>query len=117
MSITSPLCNFASKIISNPTDAEDIVQDLFIQFLENNKLESVDYLERYLLRATKFKCLDYLKKEKGKQHVDVLGTDSIIELSIEESEISESDIEPMVALLHFKITTENKRGLFIKSYV
>jgi len=61
----SPLCNYATKIINDDTTSEDIVQHLFIQLWENKKLESADNPERYLLRATKFKCIDYLRSKKN----------------------------------------------------
>lgn len=92
----SPLCNFATKIISDSMAGEDIVQGLFIQLLENNKLQSVEHHERYLLRAVKFKCLDYLKHQKRK--IEVSGHNSELELSTNNSEMSESDIE---ALFHY----------------
>ena len=41
--------------------AEDIVQNLFIQFWHTQKLGEISYIEPYLLRATKFKSIDYLR--------------------------------------------------------
>ena len=41
--------------------AEDIVQNLFIQLWHTQKLEEISYIEPYLLRATKFKSIDYLR--------------------------------------------------------
>ena len=57
----SPLCNYASKIIGDDAMAEDLVQNLFIQLWETDKLLSVKSHEHYLIRATKFKCIDHLR--------------------------------------------------------
>lgn len=45
-------------------DAEDLVQDVFLDCIQNKRLIEVKYPERYLLRAVKFSCYDYLKKRK-----------------------------------------------------
>ncbi|HPR62335.1 MAG TPA: sigma factor, partial [Prolixibacteraceae bacterium] len=58
----SPLCNYASKIIGNSHDAEDMVQTIFIQLYNKNQLANIDNIENYLLRSVKFKCIDFLRK-------------------------------------------------------
>lgn len=60
----SPLCNYAFAIVHNLQDAEDLVQDVFVDCIKNQRLKGVKYVERYLLRAVKFSCFDYLKKQR-----------------------------------------------------
>jgi len=56
----SPLCNYANTILKDYDQSEDIVQDVLFNFwnkrdtleIEDNKIEN------YLIRATKFKCID-----------------------------------------------------------
>jgi len=67
----SPLCNYATKIISDSTIAEDIVQDLFVQLWENEKLEKIENTERFLLRATKYKCIDYLRTKRINSEIPI----------------------------------------------
>ena len=90
----SPLCNYASKIVHDDVIAEDIVQVLFIQLWENKKLENVEKIERFLLKAVKFKSIDYLRTKK-------VTTEVLIE-EIEDNrnigELKEEEIEP---LLHY----------------
>lgn len=92
----SPLCNYATKIVKESTIAEDIVQSLFIQLWETNKLTTIEKPERFLLRSTKFKCIDYLRKHNASSTVLI---DS--ELTNEKAnllDLNEEDIEP---LLHY----------------
>ncbi len=92
----SPLCNYATKIIHDDNKAEDIVQALFIQLWENKKLETVDKLEPFLLRSTKFKCIDFLRSKTRQREVNVQELPEAINDT--DSSIGEEDIEP---LLHF----------------
>jgi RNA polymerase sigma-70 factor (ECF subfamily) len=92
----SPLCNYATKIISDSTIAEDIVQDLFIQLWENEKLDNIENTERFLLRATKYKCIDYLRTKRINIEISLENLPEII--YTEDKDINEEDIEP---LLHY----------------
>ena len=92
----SPLCNYATKIIADSTIAEDIVQDLFIQLWENEKLENIENTERFLLRATKYKCIDYLRTKRINIEISLENLPEII--YTEDKDINEEDIEP---LLHY----------------
>ncbi len=65
----SPLCNYATKILGEYDVAEEIVQELFVQFLETNRLQEVDNVDRFLLRSTKFKCIDHLRKKTKGLHI------------------------------------------------
>jgi RNA polymerase sigma-70 factor (ECF subfamily) len=92
----SPLCNYATKIISDSTIAEDIVQDLFVQLWENEKLENIENTERFLLRATKYKCIDYLRTKRINIEISLENLPEII--YTKDKDINEEDIEP---LLHY----------------
>ena len=92
----SPLCNYATKIIRDDVVSEDVVQQLFIQLWENGKLEVADNPERYLLRATKFKCIDYLRSKKNRSISLPEELPDLIQT--ETPELAEEDIEP---LLHY----------------
>jgi RNA polymerase sigma-70 factor (ECF subfamily) len=63
----SPLCNYAAKILNDDDLAEEVVQDLFVQLLEKGTLDTVEHLDRFLLRSTKFKCIDFLRKHQKAQ--------------------------------------------------
>lgn len=61
----SPLCNYAAKILGDFDQAEEVVQGLFVELLEKGALAGVNNPERFLLRSTKFKCIDYLRKTRS----------------------------------------------------
>jgi RNA polymerase sigma-70 factor (ECF subfamily) len=108
----SPLCNYATKIISDSTIAEDIVQDLFVQLWENEKLESIENTERFLLRATKYKCIDYLRTKRINSEIPIENLPEII--YTENKEINEEDIEPLFYYYTSKLPPKT-REIFLLS--
>lgn len=111
-SFYSPLCNYALKIIGNKETAEDIVQNLFLQLYERNSLSNVEVPERYLVRCTKYKCLDYLRKKKINHEIDI----SLIPetTSSDISDLSEEDIEPLIHYFAAKLPPKT-REVFLLS--
>ncbi|MCK5137377.1 MAG: RNA polymerase sigma-70 factor [Bacteroidales bacterium] len=108
----SPLCNYASKIVADDFMAEDIVQNLFIQLWENNKLRDAKNIEHFLLRAVKYRCIDYLRTKKAKNEVSF---ESIHDKRItSENEITEEDIEPLFYYFTAKLPTKT-REVFLLS--
>ncbi len=89
----SPLCNYASKIVGNSHDAEDIVQNLFIQLFRKNNLNTIKNIENYLLRSVKFKCIDFLRSHKITSNIDSLSDN--YDITTDNNEITEADIEPL----------------------
>ncbi len=76
--------------------AEDLVQNLFIQLWESDKLKVVEKYEYFLIRATKYKCIDFLRTKRVGQEIYL---DDISEVfSIKSYDLEEEDIEP---LLHY----------------
>jgi RNA polymerase sigma-70 factor (ECF subfamily) len=108
----SPLCNYATKIISDSTIAEDIVQDLFVQLWENEKLEKIKNTERFLLRATKYKCIDYLRTKRINSEIPIENLPEII--YTENKEINEEDIEPLFYYYTSKLPPKT-REIFLLS--
>jgi len=108
----SPLCNYASKIVGNRHDAEDIVQHLFIQLLQKNNLGTIINIESYLLRCVKFKCIDYLRTRQLSSDIEGLSE----EASIENDDISEADIEPLFHYYAAKLPPKT-REVFLMSRV
>lgn len=108
----SPLCNYAAKIIGNSHDAEDLVQTLFIQLYQRNKLTNIENIEHYLLRSIKFKCIDFIRKQQNISPVDILPDIS----SSENTEITEADIEPLFHYYAAKLPPKT-REVFLMSRV
>ena len=60
---------FASKMLNNPDDAHDVVQDLFEKLWKMRKdLIRYQNLESFSIKVTRNLCLDRLKHEKLKVH-------------------------------------------------
>jgi RNA polymerase sigma factor (sigma-70 family) len=65
--------NTALGLLQNEVDAEDIAQDVFVQVyhsIEGFKQQSL--LSTWLYRITVTKCLDALRKKKGKKRFGIL---------------------------------------------
>ena len=52
------------KYISNPSDIEELIQDVFIGFFNNLNLK-IDNIKYYLLTSAKNKSIDYLKSKNN----------------------------------------------------
>ena len=62
------LYRIAYVYLANPDDAEDVLQDVFISFLENlKKFKSDEHKKAWLIRATQNKCINLLKASSRKQ--------------------------------------------------
>ena len=108
----SPLCNYAARIVGNTDDAEDIVQSLFIQFSQNNRLLTAKITEAYLLKSVKYKCIDYLRIKTEK-----LSIEQIHQIpSIQPDEITEDEIEPLFYYYVAKLPPKT-REVFLLSRV
>ena len=60
-----PLSYYAFQQIHNEKDAEDIVQDCFVDLWKRRKkLKDIEFIKAYLYRAVHNQCLLYLKKSK-----------------------------------------------------
>lgn len=107
----SPLCNYATKILHNDEVAEEVVQDLFVQLLEKGTLNTVEHIDRFLLRSTKFKCIDFLRKQQKLQLIPY-------EQQMESEPATENDLnseEEMEALFHYFVAKlpEKTREIFL----
>lgn len=61
----SALCYFASKIVGDHQDAEDIVEDVFVKFLQSKRaFTEDDNLRSYLYTATRNTSLTFLTQSK-----------------------------------------------------
>ena len=92
--------------------AEDIVQNLFIQLWENKKLDNIENPERFLLRATKYKCIDYLRTKKTNKEISLAELPD--DLLTETNQLSEEDIEPLLYYFTAKLPPKT-REVFLLS--
>ena len=108
----SPLCNYASKIISDEISAEDVVQNLFIQLWESEKLKRVKNTEHFLLQAVKFKCIDFLRTRNPQKNIPL---ENIKDAGLSgPDELIEEDIEPLFYYFTAKLPPKT-REVFLLS--
>lgn len=71
--------------------AQDLVQDVFVHLLKK-KEKTIDNPEAYFFRATRNKCLDYLKSSAihaaHHQSLEVMTTDVFFDQSVEMNELT-----------------------------
>ena len=64
------LVTFASRIVLDPDEAEEIVQDFFVKLWSGRKeIKKSDTLKSYFFTSVKNRALNYLKKEKISEKV------------------------------------------------
>lgn len=103
----SLLCNYATAIIKDDHMAEDLVQSVFIQLWENQKILSLENPAPYLLRCVKYKSIDYLRNRKRKLEVF---SKELPEMGIQENtQISEEDIEPLLYYFAAKLPPKTRK--------
>jgi len=96
-----PLCNYATVFLKDRQAAEDVVQNVFIQLWENDALNQLENPDPYLLRAVKYKCIDYIRSQKTKK--EVLMND-LPEIGKEEDHsLKEEDILPLISYFTAKL--------------
>lgn len=55
----------AERLLDSPQEAEDLVQDLFVELWQQRKqLSKVDNLQGYCVRMTQFKCIDRIRARR-----------------------------------------------------
>lgn len=92
------LCNYAARLVRDDDMAEEIVQDLFVQFLESKSLENVEHVDRFLIRSVKFKCIDFLRRQANARVITVNHAVESQQASVEVE--SEEETE---ALFHYLV--------------
>lgn len=86
----TPMLNRANAMVSNPDDAEELVQDVFSDII--HRVDQVMNVERkklpaYLLSAVKYRAFSYYKKQKKAVFDDIESED--IELLADENSLPE----------------------------
>lgn len=100
------LVHFSKMYIISETDAENIVQDVFLYFWENQKsLGYIDNLNAFLFTMVKNKCIDYLRKQtrtslRNYPITDVQEKEFELKLyalqTFDESNLSREEIESLI---------------------
>ena len=68
---------FAESYVGDLKTAEDMVQDVFLALLSRVNLDDVEYSRSYLYSCVKNECVDYLRKLKISDPLDVKLFDAV----------------------------------------
>lgn len=81
----TPLCNYAYNLVKNWSDAEEIVQNVFVKIWKSiDKLSIKGSFENYIFSATRNQAIDLIRKSKKNQNLKNLGDNNLQVPSIEE---------------------------------
>ncbi len=58
------LCAIGNKITGSQNVTKDIVQDVFVSFLEKYEQREIENVSAYLVQALRYKCFQWLRNEK-----------------------------------------------------
>jgi RNA polymerase sigma-70 factor (ECF subfamily) len=88
----APLLGFSNKFISNKTEAEDIVQEVFVNLWENrSKYYNVESISSYLYMSVRNKAYNHIRDNKNitKTDYDNLG---LLDKNVEELIIEDESV-------------------------
>jgi RNA polymerase sigma-70 factor, ECF subfamily len=102
----APLCNYAAKIVRDFEAAEEIVQDLFVNLLDNQALDKVEHIDRFLIRSVKFRCIDFIRR---KEKLHTIPLEYLEENDVVDSEPdSEEEIHALFLYMVAKLPPKTK---------
>lgn len=85
----SRLCDFAYYFVSDESEAENIVQQLFVDLWENRtRIFEERSLKQYLYTAVRNRCLNHLKRNKSTDFEDEPMADSDPSMRIQLAELN-----------------------------
>lgn len=108
----SSLCNYANAKVNDQHLAKDIVQSVFIQLWEKQKIENLENPTPYLIKCVRYKCIDYSKSSRQKNEVL---TEALPDVNTEDIQtLKEEEILPMLNFFVDKLPVK-MREVFLLS--
>src|SRR6516165_7034519 len=95
--VQSRLGNFIRRRVPDPRDAEDILQDVFCELVEANRLlMPIDHITGWLFRVARNRIIDLFRKKKPETFSDIAAADENDELLPFEDLLPSPDAGPDV---------------------
>jgi RNA polymerase sigma-70 factor (ECF subfamily) len=94
-------------MVGDFSQAEEIVQDLFVQLWKRGTLDNVSNPEPYLLRCVRFKSIDYLRYKDTKMEIQLEAWHGATNASLDE--LPEEEIEPLLHYFADKLPPKTKQ--------
>jgi RNA polymerase sigma factor (sigma-70 family) len=106
------LRNFIRKRVPDPADAEDIVQEVFYELVEANRLlMPIEHVTGWLFRVARNRITDLFRKKKPENFSDAAGTDEDGELLQIEDLLPSPDAGPEALYIRGVLLDELKVAL------
>ena len=106
------LRGFIRSRVPNPSDVEDLLQDVFFELVRANRLlMPIDAVTGWLLQVARNRITDLFRKHRPENFSDVAGEDDEGELQSFEDLIPSRDEGPEAALLRKALLAEMKASL------
>src|SRR5215469_8247681 len=103
------LRGFIRSRVPNPSDVEDLLQDVFFELVRANRLlMPIDAVTSWLLQVARNRITDLFRKHRPENFSDVAGEDDEGELQSFEDLIPSRDEGPEAALLRKALLSEMK---------
>src|SRR5262247_2982189 len=91
----SRLRNFIRRRVPNPLDAEDILQDVFYELAEANRLlMPIDHITGWLFRVARNRITDFFRKRRPERFNDTVVADEEDELTAFDGLLPSPDAGP-----------------------
>lgn len=98
-----PMQLLAERILGNASDAEDMVQEVFLTLWQRrSRLDEVEKMDSYCMQMVRTRCIDLLRqRNKEAQHADTIRglSDSEVLLEVEENERQSLELHKLLAEL------------------
>ena len=108
------LCNYASAFVSDRPTAEDIVQNVFIQLWENEKIYQLEDPQPFLKRCVKYKCIDFARSNKSRKEIP---SDILPELmKMEQATLKAEDVQATLQMFASQLPPKMQK-VFLMSRV
>lgn len=110
----NPLCNYAAAFVHDSHTAEDIVQNVFIQLWENEKIYELVDPQTFLKKCVKYKCIDYSRSKKSRKEIP---SEILPELmKSEREELKEEDVQATLQMFASQLPPKMQK-VFLMSRV
>lgn len=108
---------FAFSMMKNEADAQDVLQEVFINVWEKRNRITIDCNWKvYLMQAVRNRCLDMLKKQKKLSEMSIVDDNQFKSTQDVQSHYEQKELLLLVEQQIKKLPAREQRILYLKEY-